>query len=326
MDQPIPVKRPPKGKKPLHRLSFHGTGGALFGMWIVNAFLTMCTLGIYSFWAKAKVRRYLYSQLEFRKERFVYHGTGKEAFLGAIKVVGLYVCVVLGAVVLTMLGIPGMDVLASLLIGALNLALFPIAMVGARKYRLSRTSLHGIRFSFRGNVKDFLKIFVPGALLTGLTLGIYFPFLRANMQRYLLDHSYYGNRPFQYHGQGKDLIKDYVVAVLLTPFTLGVIWMWTKAKIARYDAQHTTFGKARFRSGMTGWALYKHNLINMLLIMFTLGWAFPWVMTRNMRFTCTHLQLVGELDMQAIKQEAQLASATGEEMADLLDLDIGVGF
>jgi uncharacterized membrane protein YjgN (DUF898 family) len=38
-----------------HRLSFHGTGGALFGIHIVTLLLSLVTLGIYSFWGRTKV-------------------------------------------------------------------------------------------------------------------------------------------------------------------------------------------------------------------------------------------------------------------------------
>ena len=41
--------------------SFHGTGGTLFGMHIINICLSIATLGAYHFWGKAKIRRYLSS-------------------------------------------------------------------------------------------------------------------------------------------------------------------------------------------------------------------------------------------------------------------------
>ena len=36
-------------------LSFHGDGGALFGIYIVNLLLSVLTLGVYYFWGKVKV-------------------------------------------------------------------------------------------------------------------------------------------------------------------------------------------------------------------------------------------------------------------------------
>ncbi len=47
------------------RPSFHGTGGALFVIQFVNALLTILTVGIYNFWGRTRVRRYVWSQTAF---------------------------------------------------------------------------------------------------------------------------------------------------------------------------------------------------------------------------------------------------------------------
>src|SRR5262249_8995618 len=44
------------------RLTFHGSGGTLFGIYVVNILLTIATLGIYRFWGRVKVRRFMLSQ------------------------------------------------------------------------------------------------------------------------------------------------------------------------------------------------------------------------------------------------------------------------
>ena len=49
---------------------------------MVNLLLTIVTLGIYRFWAKTRIRRYLWSQTEFLGDRFEYTGTGKELLIG----------------------------------------------------------------------------------------------------------------------------------------------------------------------------------------------------------------------------------------------------
>ena len=71
----------------MHRLSFHGVGGTLFGIHIVNVFLTIVTLGIFYFWGKARVRRYLWSQTAIAGDRFAFHGTGREMLIGFLKAV-----------------------------------------------------------------------------------------------------------------------------------------------------------------------------------------------------------------------------------------------
>src|SRR5215467_2324769 len=69
----------------IHRLKFHGTGEALFGIFILNLLKIILTLGIYYFWGKVKTRTFIWGQTEFAGDRFAYHGTGLELFLGWVK-------------------------------------------------------------------------------------------------------------------------------------------------------------------------------------------------------------------------------------------------
>jgi len=73
--------RPPAFQRP----GFHGRGGTLFGIHVVNVLLTIVTLGVYYFWAKTRTRKYLVAQTEFLGDRFAYHGTPKELLLGMLK-------------------------------------------------------------------------------------------------------------------------------------------------------------------------------------------------------------------------------------------------
>ncbi|HTB33618.1 MAG TPA: DUF898 family protein, partial [bacterium] len=65
--------------------SYLGDAGTLFGIQVVNLFLTICTLGIYHFWGKTRLRKYLWGQLEFEGDRFSYHGTAQEILRGWVK-------------------------------------------------------------------------------------------------------------------------------------------------------------------------------------------------------------------------------------------------
>ena len=67
--------------------TFHGNGGTLFGIHVVNVLLTLVTFGVYYFWAKTRIRGYLSGQTEIEGDRFAYHGTARELLLGTIKAV-----------------------------------------------------------------------------------------------------------------------------------------------------------------------------------------------------------------------------------------------
>lgn len=311
--------------EPVHALRFHGTGGSLFGMVIKNLCLTVLTLGIYYFWGKTAVRKYMHSQLEFHGDRFEYHGTGRELFVARLKAMVIFGVIVLAPNVAARLvhNVPlalGLMLLSYVLL----LPLLPIAVVGALRYRLSHTSLHGIRFSFRGRAWDLVKIVVPNLLLTGLTLGFFAPVAWVRTVRFLLNNVYYGNRPLQFHGTAKQIYGRFLRGMLLTIVTFGLYGSWQRAMLDRFMWDNTTFGPARFKSTTTGGGLFVMNLVNMALLVGTLGFAAPWTAVIVARFRADNLALVGELDLASIKQEAQNSSALGDVLADSLDLGLGV--
>lgn len=110
----------------------------------------------------------------------------------------------------------GIAVRAGVMIGAyaLLLMLIPIAMVGARRYRLSRISWRNIRFSFQGRARTFIPIFAGGLLLTGLTLGFYYPFWVTSRQAFMVSHSHFGNQAFGFDGRGRALFLPFLLAAL----------------------------------------------------------------------------------------------------------------
>ena len=309
-----------------HRFSFWGSGGSLFGIHIVNFLLTAVSFGIYTFWAKVRVRKYLWSQSQFLTDRFAYHGTGAELFKGFLKAAVIF------GVPYFLLGVTEgfaantiVRTAASLLGGCMALIFIPVAIVAARRYRLSRTSWRGIRFSFRGSIWEFIKLFVTGMVLNVLTLGIYYPFFDVRNHAYLISHTYFGNQSFRFTGTGWALAKQFLIAYLLTPFTLGFSWIWYMAAKRRYFWEQTSMSEARFHFPISGWDFFKLKFGNLLLLVLTLGFAWPWVTTRNLDFALSNLTLQGPSRLDVILQEAQSATATGEGLDGFLDTGFELG-
>lgn len=306
------------------RLTFHGSGGTLFGIYIVNILLTIVTLGFYRFWGRVRVRRFLLSQTAFEGDRFAYHGTGKELLIGffkAVLFVGLPITAMNTAARLS--GDLKIAIASQVFSSLLVFTFIPIALVGARRYRMSRISWRGIRFSFRGRAWVYVKIFVRATLLNAITLTLYYPFFEARQQAFMVSNSYFGRRPFRFDGRGRDLLGFHVIALLLLVPTLGLYLFWYHAKKTRYLWNHTSFETARFRSTMTGGAVLVQSLVNVLLLIFTLGLAWPWVLIRQSRFQFSCLSVEGPLDLEGIVQEPQLATATGDALSSLLGADVG---
>ena len=314
-------------KDEIYPFLFQGNGGTLFGIQIVNLLLIIVTLGIYYFWAKARTRKYLWSQVEFNGDRFEYHGTGMEVLKGWFKAalifgIPFYACQKLPII----MGAPKLIIIIGSLLSFVVISIFiPVATVGSRRYRLSRTSMRGIRFSFRGRWKEFAGIFLRCTGLILLTLGFYAPYYDMRRQTFLIDKAYYGNKQFNFDGQGKDLFGSYVLAVILIIPTLFISMLWYNYKRTKYTWNHTKFGKARFESSITFGGVFGLFFVNALILICTIGFGLPWVKVRTLRYYLENLTLEGQIDLSAIVQDAQEASAFGEEVGDFMAMDFDIG-
>ena len=296
---------------PGRRIVPHGRGGEFFLIFIVNLLLTIVTLGIYKFWATTRNREYLWSHTEVDGEALEYTGRGIELFIGFLKVIGLIIVVaIVGSLVPPVLGLLYLGL--PFLIG--------FAIYGAVRYRLSHTRLRGVRFGLDGTAARHGLLFLGYTILLIFTLGLATPWVRNALHANLVGHMRYGSETFSYAGRGAELFGFFLITVLLTLPTLGLIWFWYKAKELRYHINHTALGTVRFESQLSGSAYFWLWLSNMLLLLLTLGLAWPWVLLRSIRYTLNTLVVSGELDYAKIRQEAAEAEASGEGLADALDV------
>ena len=308
------------GSAKRHRLSFHGRSVALLKIHLVNTLLTLVTLGVYRFWGKVKMRKYLCGATELMGERFVFTGTGKELFAGWRK-----------AAVIIFFAFMLPDILSRVVHPSINLislpaaaVIVPFATVASRRYRLSRTNWHGVRFSFAGSPREYINLVVKGTLLNILTLGFHSPAFHVKKQSFWRENTFYGTSPGRYGGDGADLKGPYRKALLLSIPTLGLYWFWYKAELMRYDWEKTTFEGLSFSSNVTGGRLLGYTAGNVMLLLFSLGFAYPWVLARSIRFTSGHLKMTGEIDFGKLGQAGPGEGATGEGLAGILDLDLAM--
>lgn len=328
----VVVAPPPAAAGPAttpHRFTFHGSGGDLLVIYIKTILLSIVTFGIYSFWGRARIRAFFAENTRFDNVAFAYHGTGLELLIGFGKALGVIVllAVQFGVFVLAAGETVG-SILGGIVFAVGMLCLVPLALVGAWRYRLSRTSLRGIRFSFRGNLIDFCKVYFPGLLLTIVTFSIYAPFFWNNIRRYYANHAYYGNARFAYTGEGRDLLVPWILGLVLTPFTLGLSMLWFQLQRFNYQWSRTSFQNARFAAGISFGDFFTLHVVNFLMAVFTLGIATPWVMIRTVRFAFERVSLNGPLNLQSIAQEFIDSGATGEGLDTLLEdgaTDLGFG-
>ncbi|OFW90421.1 MAG: hypothetical protein A3J37_04000 [Alphaproteobacteria bacterium RIFCSPHIGHO2_12_FULL_45_9] len=190
-------------KPPITKVSYHGKAGQIFRLHLLNLLMNMVTLGIYSFWGKTRIRRYMTSHIAIQDDRFEYTGTGKELFLGWLKAMliflPLFVCLAIPVV-----NIPAIIVFMGILSVALYLAL---------RYRLSRTKWRGIRFSLAGSLKEYFVLCLKRTFFNIFTLGYAIPKSDIAIWSYIANHMSYGDLKFSYKGDHTKLKKIHLITM-----------------------------------------------------------------------------------------------------------------
>ncbi|MFQ5958628.1 MAG: YjgN family protein [Alphaproteobacteria bacterium] len=314
---------PPTAHDSQKRLVHHGIAGELFKIHLVNVLLTIGTLGIYRFWARTRIRNYLWSQTSFLGDRLEYTGTGKELFLGFLIALAILVPIWVGYRTLSeVIAVqrPGLTIVLDTVFYSGLVFLVGVAIYRARRFRLSRTLWRGIRGGQTGSATDYGARSAAYLLLTILTLGLYWPFMDARLTGYKLNNTWFGDRRFTFDGDGRDLFKPFAICWLLFIPTLFMSWFWYRAAALEYYAGRTRYEDLRFAAEVRPWPLTRLIVTNWLLRVFTLGLAYPWVMIRTARFVCANLDIVGDQDFAAIAQSRQPAPTTGEGLAATLDV------
>ena len=307
------------------RFDFTGDGATLLVLYLKLIFFSIFTFGIYSFWGRVAVRQYLWSQIRLAGQPFGFHGTGKEMFLGWLKLMGILILLYGGAAVaLISLGEIGPTVVGGSMV-LLGFALLgPLALHGAIRYRWSRTSWQGRRFSYQGDFWRLTAIVWTGLFLTAISLTLYLPFFITNLRKYVVENTWFGGQQFEFSGQGKDMLWPYVKMLLLFFPTLTLYRFWYEAKLGNFSWQNTKFAGVPFRSSLSGDGLLILTFTNLLLTFFTLGIGLPWAVCRQLRYLTENLQLEQLPRVQLVAQAATAGSAFGDTLGEALGTDAGI--
>ena len=211
---------------------FLSENSKLFWLVIRTGALTVMTLGIYRFWARTRLRRYIWSSIRPGGDSFEYTGTGLEKFLGfLIALVVLAVYLGLLQVVLSFIGFSlwgaitseprgPMDVVTQLgatyVTGLAVLPLIFFAQYRARRYMLSRTRWRGLRFAMDAAAVGYAWRALLYFGLSIVTLGLLTPLATFRLEKYMTDRMWYGDAGFEQEGQWSELypaMKHQFIAV-----------------------------------------------------------------------------------------------------------------
>lgn len=201
------------------RFSFHGTAGELFPIFIVNLLLTVVTLGVFRFWARTRVRRYLWSRIRFMNDEFEYTGTGMELFIGFVIVFFLVLLPAFGLLYWAQLfiigGESGQAMFLYLVIYLTFFWLNGAAIYRAHRYRLSRTIWRGIRGHQREKGYKYGTIYLGSIFGQIFTAGLTAPYFTNMLWSYEMNRREFGSGRFSYHGSAGALYKPFFMSLAI---------------------------------------------------------------------------------------------------------------
>lgn len=197
-----PGPGPGPGADRREKLAHDGRFGEIFVIFLVNLLLTLITLGIYRFWGKTRIRKYVWSHTSLRGERLEYTGTGLELFLGF-----LFAVLVFGTptvlIYVWIFSSPPDPVTMLVVVLILYLVIIPlfffiyyVAIFAAYRYRISRTSWFGIRGGMEGSAWKYGFLGFGLGILNFLSMGWTKPWADSVVFKYRLSRTWFGSRKF----------------------------------------------------------------------------------------------------------------------------------
>lgn len=326
---------------------FSGTWQEFLPIALVNLLLTIVTLGIYRFWAQARVRRYLWSHTTIIDDELQWTGTGGEMFIGFLMVIGVLI-----ASVAAIFGIAFLVGDWFLVVGLLAFYVFifwavNFAQFRALRYRLSRTYWRGIRGGSEENGVGYGWAAFGRFFVAGLTLGIMTPMAivenwndRMNAMSFgphrlessvtteglylrwfaFLGSYFVGAVAFativQSLGTGPGSVIGIAAFVLVMGLALAAFWALFFRKIAA-EFEMGGLGAA-FEVSTVEWIKFYAKLIGLTIV--TLGFgALMWRFWR-WQFVMDRLALYGEIDLDTLTQSTTTTPKDAEGFADAFDI------
>jgi uncharacterized membrane protein YjgN (DUF898 family) len=201
----------PRPGETVEAFKFTGEAGEYFRIWIVNTFLTIVTIGLWSPWAKIRKRRFFLRHTWVAGANFEYHAQPWPILRGRL--------------------IAGAAFILYWFTGEINpsyapwIALFiallaPWLVVSSLRFNLGNTSHRNVRFAFAGTVADGMKALWPLVVVGALTVAYppvldpatfdrfdwkvilptvalvaLYPYLHGSFRLLLLNHSRFGRAP-----------------------------------------------------------------------------------------------------------------------------------
>ena len=129
-----------------HRVSFSGSGGDYFRLWLSNLLLTIVTLGIYTPWARRRRIQYFYRNTLVGADPLDFVASSRNMATSFLLVVVVYALIN----VMSSAGLNAAVGIITLTIAAL----VPWLWRSAQRFRLGNTTWRGLRFEFQATTRE----------------------------------------------------------------------------------------------------------------------------------------------------------------------------
>ncbi len=334
---------------------FSGKGSEYFSIWIVNIALTIVTLGIYSAWAKVRKMQYLYRNTSLAGSSFDYHGNpiailkGRLIAFGALIGVqlalqfapraGLVLLIVLAAVFPWMIkrslqfklfnssyrglrfgfdGATGAAYRAFLWLAAVASFIWPVwpyTLHQIKKYQHENSRYGQTKFSFSATAGQYYKVYFVAGLFS---LGALFLFgiFAGGFLKMILFTGDEPRSPFA-------AIVPVIFLFLAFAVFQAIIGPFIQARLQNVVWNNTQLGEHWFISNVSARKLFFISFTNFILIVLTLGLYKPFATIRLLRYRLETVGFVPQGSLEAfLAGQSQQQSATGEETAEMFNVDI----
>lgn len=336
---------------------FRGDTYEWLGIWIVNLFLSIVTFGIYSAWAKVRMKKYFYQHTYVAGRNFDYHATGLQILIGRIIViVGLVLVSILSAI-----PVVGLAILVLLLV------LIPWLLVRALRFNAVMSSWSNVRFGFDGKGGAAFLVYILYPVLSALTFYLAWPFADRARRRFSISNHRLGAARFAFDSPIGPFYRAFLVAIgwfvlvgailaalavvpvltiaqnpehrdqaasqilslivyafiFLAVFPAGTLYAAFIRNAAFNGA--TLDGTHRFHSDVHPLRLVWIVVSNAVAVLMTVGLMLPWAQVRLARYYAAHTVLLpgGSLDDFAGRLEAR-TTALGDAYTDIEGFDVGL--
>ena len=184
-------------------VSFTGSAGEYFRLWIVNAALSVVTLGIYLPWARVRNRQYFYGHTWVDGHNFEYRANPLKLLRSYVVVGALF-----GAYTLSQQSERWWWL--SALIALAFALLYPWLVAQSMRFQAVNTTHRGLRFHFDGSVKGAYVAYGAANVAASLSGGLALPWAWFMQRRYQVNNLSYGSARGNFRG---DVAPMYLIAL-----------------------------------------------------------------------------------------------------------------